>query len=356
MFKDPVCQMSVEATKFSFVYRGKKFYFCSQGCLDKFERSPEVYSAKQKYDLIIVGGGPAGLTAGVYSSILKIDTLLLSKDIGGQAVDSSKIKNYMGFDFVKGPELLSKFKNQLIHHHYIDHKIETVTSIQKYKKSFSVRTLSGNIFKSRSLIVATGMVRNKLGVPGERRFNRKGIGYTASQDIPLLARKRVAVIGGGNSALQIVLELHKHKCKVVIISLEPFTADPILREEVMSIKGLKIYDHHAVVKIEGEERIESVLIKDISSQKKLKIEIEAIFVAIGFSPNSALVRDIVDLNKKGEIEIDPDCSTKTPGLFAAGDVTDVFAKRIIIASGEGAKAALAANKYLVKQYSLKQWR
>jgi len=348
MFKDPVCQMKVEATKLNFFYRGKNFYFCSQGCLGKFMKKPKDYSIKQKYDLIIVGGGPAGLAAGVYASILKIDTLLLSKDIGGQAADSTKIKNYMGFDFITGPELLSKFKNQLIHHHYIDHQIETVISIRKFKKYFSLKNLSGDVYKSRALIIATGMVRNKLAVPGERRFSRKGIGYMASQDIPLLAGKKVVVIGGGNSALQIVSELYKHKCKVVIISIEPLTADPVLREEMRLIKGLKVFDHHAVVKIEGKEKIENILIKDLSSHQKFKIEVEAIFVAIGFSPNSTLVRGLVDLNKKGEIEISPDCSTKTPGLFAAGDVTSVFAKRIIIASGEGAKAALAANKYLMK--------
>lgn len=349
MFEDPVCQMKLLATEFALVYRGRRFYFCSLGCLEKFKRNPRAYSTKQKYDLIIVGGGPAGLTAGVYASILKMDTLLISKDIGGQAVDSTKIKNYMGFDFVTGPELLSKFKNQLIHHHYIDHKIETVTSIQKVKKNFSVKTLSGSLYKSRALILATGMVRNKLGIPGEKKFSRKGIGYAAGLDIPLLAGKRVAVIGGGNSALQIVMELHKHKCKVIVISIGPLTADPVLCEAVRSIKGLKIFNYHAVVKIEGQEKVESILIKDLANQQSLKLDVEAIFVAIGFSPNSTLVGDLVDLNEKGEIEISADCSTRTPGLFAAGDVTDVFAKRIIIASGEGAKAALAAKQYLMRK-------
>lgn len=348
MDKDPVCQMSVKAARFSFVYGGKKFYFCSLGCLEKFKKDPKAYSGKQKYDLIIIGAGPAGLTAGVYASIFKIDTLLLSKDIGGQSVDSTKIKNYMGFDFITGPELSSKFQNQLIHHHYIDHKIETAISIRKLKNYFSLETLSGHVYKSRALIVATGMVRNKLGVPGERKFSRKGICYTSSQDIPLLAGKKIAVVGGGNSALQIVLELHKHKSKIIIVSIEPWTADLSLCEEVRSIKNLKIFDHHAVVKIGGREEVENIFIEDLFSQEKLKFDIEAIFVAIGLSPNSSLVKHLVDLNKRGEIKIKPNCSTKTPGLFAAGDVSDVFAKRIIIASGEGAKAALAAQGYLMR--------
>jgi len=349
MFKDPVCNMNVESTRFSFLYRGEKFYFCSSGCLEKFKKDPRAYSVKQEYDLIIIGAGPSGLTAGVYASILKIDTLLLSAEIGGQAVDSTKIKNYMGFDFVTGPELLAKFQDQLIHHHYIDHKIETVVSIRRLKNYFSIKTLSGKVYKSRALIVATGMVRNKLGVPGESKFSRKGICYTASQDIPLLAGKKVAVIGGGNSALQIVLELYKHNCEIIVVSIESWTADLDICEEVRSIKGLKIFDHHAVVEIGGREKVEYIVVKDLSSQENIKFDVEAIFVAIGFSPNSSLVKNLVDLNEKGEIKINPDCSTKTPGLFAAGDVTDVFAKRIVIASGEGAKAALAAQKYLMSR-------
>lgn len=347
MIKDPVCRMRVEATKFSFVHGGEKFYFCSLGCLEKFRKDPRAYSGKQKYDLIIIGAGPAGLTAGVYASILKIDTLLLSTDIGGQSVDSNKIKNYMGFDFITGPELSAKFQNQLIHHHYIDHKIEIAISIRKLKKLFSIKTQSGQVYKSKALIIATGMMRNKLGVPGERKFSRKGICYAAGQDIPLLAGKKVAVIGGGNSALQIVLELHKHKCKIINISIEAWTGDLGICEEVRSIKNLKVFDHHAVMKIGGREKVENILIKELSSQKELILDIEAIFVAIGLSPNTSLVKHFVGLNKKGEIEINADCSTKTPGLFAAGDVTNVFAKRIVIASGEGAKAALAAQKYLM---------
>ncbi len=349
MYKDPVCGMGIDDDKFSFVYRSNKFHFCSQGCLEKFKKNPKTYSVKQKYDLVIIGAGPAGLTAGVYASILKINTLLLSTDIGGQAVDSTKIRNYMGFDFITGPELSKKFQNQLLHEHYIDHKVETVISIRKRKDDFFIKTLSGHDYKSKALIVATGMVRNKLGVPGEKKFSRKGVCYTAGQDIPLLAGKKVAVVGGGNSALQIVLELKKHKCKIVIISIEPLTGDPKLCDEVVAIKNIKIFDHHAVLGIDGGDKIEHVRVKDMLSHERIKFDTEAIFVAIGSSPNSSLTKNLADLNNQDEIEINPDCSTKTPGLFAAGDVTNVFARRIIIASGEGAKAAIAAKQYLMRR-------
>ncbi len=348
MFKDPVCQMGIKKTRFSFVYGSKRFYFCSRGCLEKFIKNPKNYSIKRKFDLIIIGAGPAGLTAGVYASILRIDTLLLSKDVGGQAIDSTKIKNYMGFDFITGSDLSAKFQDQLIHHHYIDHKIENVISIRKLRNYFSIRTISGHIYRAKALIVATGMVRNKLGVPGEQRFNRKGICYTAGQDIPLLAGRRVAVVGGGNSALQIVLELHRYRCKVTSVSIEPWTGDLSLCKEVRSIRSLKIFDHHAVVEIKGKEKVENILIKDLLSHQVQKLAVDAIFVAIGLSPNTSLVKHLVSLNKKGEIKINPDCSTNVPGLFAAGDVTNVFGKRIIIASGEGAKAAIAAQKYLIQ--------
>ena len=349
MIKDRVCGMTIDKdqSEFSLVYKGEKFYFCSKGCLEKFKDNPGNYFKKRKYELIIIGAGPAGLTAGVYASISRMDTLLISTDIGGQAVDSTKIKNYMGFDFITGPELSERFQKQLLHEHYIDHRMEHVVSVRKLKEGFSVRTLSGRIYKSKALIVATGMTRNKLGVPGEIKFRRKGICYAAGQDIPLLAGKKVAVVGGGNSALQIVLELSKYGCEIIVISISPLTADPVVCEEVKSLKKLKLFDSHKVIKIEGRDKLESVWIKDLLTQKETELDIDALFIAIGFSPNSSLVRQLVDLNEKGEIEVKPDCSTKVPGLFAAGDVTDVFAKRIIVASGEGAKAALAAKKYLM---------
>jgi len=344
--KDSVCGMRIENPQFNFVYEGKKYNFCSQGCLKRFKKNPRSYSQRRSYDLIIIGGGPAGLTAGVYASILKIGTLLLSSDIGGQAVDSTKIKNYMGFDLITGPELLTKFQDQLLHHHYVDHRIATVVSVRKSKKAFLVKILSGEEYRSLAVIIATGMVRNRLNVPGEKRFTRRGICYAASQDIPLLGGKKVAVIGGGNSALQIVLELNKHGCQTVMVSLEPWTGDPSLCEEVRAAKNLEAFDHHCVLRIGGKEKIEYLLIRNLQSGRKLRLAVDAVFVAIGLAPNSSLVRRLADLNERGEIKIRPDCGTRTPGLFAAGDVTDVFAKRIVIASGEGAKAALAAHRYL----------
>jgi len=325
----------------------EKSIFAPWVVLEKFTRNPSSYPTRQKYELIIVGAGPAGLTAGVYASILKINTLLLSTDIGGQAVDSTKIRNYMGFDFISGPELSAKFRNQLLHEHYIDHRLETVISIRKQRNDFIVKTVSGLDYRSRALIAATGMHRNKLGVPGEKKFSRKGVCYTAGQDIPILAGKKVIVVGGGNSALQIALELKKHKSEIAIISIESLTGDPRLRDEVLAIKNIKIYEHHTILKIAGRDKIESVHMKELFSNERIRLDAEAVFVAIGFSPNSSVIKNLADLNDKGEVEINPDCSTKTPGVFATGDVTNVFARRIIVASGEGAKAALAAKQYLM---------
>ncbi len=134
--KDPVCNMDVQSDDFTMELEGRRFYFCSKGCLEKFKINPKKFAEEYIYDLIIVGGGPAGLTAAVYASILRMNTFLISEDIGGQAVDSSKIVNYMGFDFITGPELFQKFQDQLVHHHYIDHRIDFVSRIEKKNSMF----------------------------------------------------------------------------------------------------------------------------------------------------------------------------------------------------------------------------
>jgi len=190
--RDPVCHMDVQSKDFIMELEGRKFYFCSKGCLEKFKTNPKKFAEEYTYDLIIVGGGPAGLTAGVYASILRMNIFLISEDIGGQAVDSSKIMNYMGFDFITGPELVWKFQDQLVHRHYIDHSIDVVSSVEKKDSIFWVSTVSGKKYRSHALIVATGMQRRRLNVPREKRLLRRGVSYALSQDLPVFAGRPVA--------------------------------------------------------------------------------------------------------------------------------------------------------------------
>lgn len=349
MIKDPVCGMEIEGEEFAFEFEGKKYYFCSAGCRDKFKNSPGKFSQKYIYDLVIIGGGPAGVTAAVYASVLKIDTILVTMDIGGQAVDSSKIKNYMGFDFITGKELTNKFKNQFLHQHYLDHMIDEVVKINGSRKGFEILTKSGRTIRTRSVIIATGMKRRRLGVPGEERLLRKGVSYSAVQETALFKGLDVVVVGGGNSGIQTASDLKKLGCKVTLVSKGKLIGDASDIEALREGGKVEMLEGYDVLEIKGKDKVESVVVQSQETLIKREIPCEGVFIQIGLLPNTEFCRGLVRLNEKGEIVISPDCSTNIEGIFAAGDVTNAFGKRIIIASGEGAKAALRAKKYLLKR-------
>jgi len=348
MKKDSVCNMDVrEDEAITFECDGITYYFCSEGCREKFIEGRKCKLLKTEYDLIIVGGGPAGLTAAVYAAILKMNAFLIAKDIGGQAIDSTKIENYMGFDFITGSELAEKFQYQLIHSHHIDHLISEVEKIEPLEGGFNVITSELNNYLAKTLIIATGMTRKRLNVPGEAEFQRKGLFYGNIQDISFVQGEDVAVVGGGNSALQVVENLHTIAKTIYLISDSELTADTVIIERVRQFKNFKIYEGFKVDEFSGNETISGITIRKRAEEEKLQIPIKGVFIAIGLRPNSSLVSHLVKLNDSGEITINPDCSTSYAGIFAAGDVTNAFGKRIIIASGEGAKAALAARQYVL---------
>ena len=346
--RDPICNMDVEDDRFTLEFEGRKFHFCSLGDLEKFKANPKGFADKYAYDLIIIGAGPAGLTASVYASLLKMSTLLISENIGGQPVDSSKIMNYMGFEVISGAELTKLFRKQLLEQHYIDHRIDSVSIVEKKDNVFLVSTTSGKKYQADAVIVAAGMQRAKLGVPGEEKLLRRGVFYTFAVDAGVLAGKPVAVIGGGNSALQAALEFAKYKCPVNLISKGPWKADVSIVEQVKQLADLTVLDSHQVVEIRGEDKVEGIVAKNLKNNEETVHAVNGVLIAVGQTPNSYLVQSLVDLTEKNEIIIAPDCSTRTPGLFACGDVTNLPDKRIIIASGEGAKAALAARRYIFK--------
>ncbi|MEW6386248.1 MAG: FAD-dependent oxidoreductase [Thermodesulfobacteriota bacterium] len=347
MPKDPVCRMEVsEEEAIRAECDGVTYYFCSEGCRDKFlkERTCEPRIA---YDVIIIGGGPAGLTAAVYAATLQIEALLIAKDLGGQAVDSTKIENYMGFDFITGPELIKRFKHQLLHSHYLDHLISEVEEVRRHQEGFQVTTAEALHYHGKVLIIATGMTRRKLKVPGEAEFLRKGIFYGNLQELGFVEGKGAAVIGGGNSALQVVENLSTVAREIFLVSTSELSGDPSLVERVRCLPHLKIYENFTVLEFTGDQTLTGVTIKKKAREDTQRLPVAGAFIAIGLEPNSGLLAAMVNLNERREIMIHPDCSTSCPGIFAAGDVTDSYGKRIIIASGEGAKAALAARQYLL---------
>jgi len=302
------------------------------------------------YELIIIGGGPAGMTAAVYAARKRIEALLLSKDVGGQVLWTVGIENYMGYQYIEGPELIQKFEGQ-VKQFPLEQKIgQGVAALSRTDAGFEVKTEGGDSYQAKAVIIATGKRPRQLNVPGEEKLKGRGVTYCAICDGPIFAGEKVAVIGGGNSALEAASDMVKIAEHVYLVSLTPLTGDQILIDKLKDASNLTVFLEHEVVEIEGSNRVEGVTIKDLKSGKKKsgekKLEVGGVFVEIGLIPNSEIVRGIAKLNGLGEIEVNCACETGVPGLFAAGDVTNVPEKQIVVAAGEGAKAALQAHRYL----------
>ena len=218
--------------------------------------------------------------------------------------------------------------------------------VRKIEDGFEIETGDGTKYQTKALIVATGKRPRQLNVAGEEKLKGRGVTYCSICDGPMFTGKRVAVIGGGNSALEAVDDMAKIAEHIDLVSVTPLTGDQVLIDKVTSLPNLSIYLEHEVVEIEGDTFVESLTIRDMKSKETKKLPLAGIFVEIGLLPNSNAVKDLVHLNKVGEIEITCSSETSVPGLYAAGDVTNVPEKQIVIAAGEGAKAALQAHRYL----------
>ncbi len=298
------------------------------------------------YELIIIGAGPAGMTAAVYAARKRINALLLSKDLGGQPLTTVGIENYMGYQYIEGPELMQKFEEQ-VKQFPLEQRIgQGASSLSRLDAGFEVGTDQGESYRAKAVIIATGKRPRPLNVPGEERLRGRGVTYCAICDGPIFAGEKVAVIGGGNSALEAAGDMVKIAEHVHLVSITPLTGDQILIDNLKDASNLSTFLEHEVVEVEGSSRVEGIAIRDLKTGEGKKLEVGGIFVEIGLIPNSELARDIVKLNEVGEIEVNYACETGVPGLFAAGDVTDVPEKQIVIAAGEGSKAALRAHKYL----------
>lgn len=296
------------------------------------------------YDLIIIGAGPAGITAAIYAARKKLNFLVITKDIGGQAALSADVENYTGYQYITGLELVKKFEEHMKEFKIEVKEGEEVVGVEKMNGTIKVKTDRGT-HESKTLIIATGARPRTLNVPGEKEFKNRGVTYCATCDAPLFANMDVAVIGGGNSALDATLQLMKIANKIYLININPsFRGDEVMIEKVeKSDKVVTLYNAKTL-EILGDKMVTGIKLEKDGEQKIL--DVQGAFVEIGYVPNSDFVANVTELNKRGEVVVDEHNKTNVFGIFAAGDVTNVSQKQIIVAAGDGAKAALSAYEYL----------
>ncbi len=298
------------------------------------------------YELIIIGGGPAGMAAAVYAARKLINTILVTGDIGGQVNWTNGVENYLGYQFIEGDELIAKFQQQVNQFPIIQKIGVKVIQVKRIDSGFEVIPEAGESVLGKAVILASGKRPRKLNVEGENELMGRGVTYCSICDGPDFTGQKVAVIGGGNSAIEAALDMVKAAEHVDMVSVTPLTGDPIMIQKLAEAKNLTIYSEQATQKILGQSAVEGIVIKDNKTGALKQLEVSGVFVEIGLVPNSDMVKELVKLNPRGEVSVNSSCETEVPGFFAAGDVTNAPEKQIIIAAGEGAKAALTAHRYL----------
>ena len=309
----------------------------------------ESFQEQALYDTIIIGAGPAGLTAAVYCMRKGLKTGLITKQVGGQVADTAGIENYLGYRYINGTELVDKFREQVMQFSIAFESESPVQSLQDGQIKEIVLE-DGRCLKTRTIIIASGKQSKQLNIPGEVRLIGHGVAYCAICDAPFFVNKKVFVVGGGNSGVEAAIDLAKVAEHVTLIQRrDHLTADKILIDKLADFENVSYLFEHIVTEIKGGNDVESVMIQNKKSLLISEYQTDGVFVQIGLIPNSSFAEKLLDMNKYNEILVDGYCQTNRDGIFAAGDVTSVPYKQIIIACGEGAKAALAATSYLLNQ-------
>ncbi|MDQ1279314.1 MAG: hypothetical protein QG670_574 [Thermoproteota archaeon] len=304
---------------------------------------------KHEYEVIIVGGGPAAMSAAIYSARKGLDVALIAKKLGGQIGYTATIENYLGFPTINGIDLVEQFRVHLERNAIAESLGEDVTQVKIDGNGFVVVTENGAQYRASSIIYAAGNEYRQLGVPGEELFIGKGIGFCATCDAPLYMNRKVVVVGGGNSAFTAVRDLLNFASEVHLIHRhKEFKADEALVQEVAKARNVTFHTPMNVKAFLGKDKLTGVRLESVDGMDRLDLNVDGVFLEIGFSPNSSPLKNLVKLNDCNEVLTDRDQATSVKGLFAAGDVTDVKDKQISIAVGQGALAALSAHRYLVE--------
>jgi len=305
------------------------------------------------YDLIILGGGPAGIAAGIYAARKKLKTLLIAESFGGQSVVAAQINNFIGFKSVSGIEMKNILEEHLRSHEEIEIKEGArVEKIEKKENNFAI-SVNGEQFETKTVLVALGSSYRKLSIPGEKEFTGKGVFYCSTCDAPLMKNKTVIVVGGGNSGFYAVLDLLPHASKIYVLEYgDAFRADPIYIDKAKASGKVEFITMAKTLEIIGGSEngfVSAIKYKDRQNKEIKEIKTDGVFVAIGYAPNSGIVKDLVKMNEWGKIIIDHQTQKASlEGIWAAGDITDVLYGQINVAIGDAIKAVLNINDYFKK--------
>ena len=308
------------------------------------------------YDLIILGGGPAGLTATVYAIHKRLETLLISEDLGGKSNYRMHIRGLEGYETINGEEVVRRFQSQV---EYLDFArlMDKAMSIELLANGndedyIKVTTESGTAFVTRSLIIATGAQPRMLNVPGERSLLGLGVSYSAISHAPLFWGKETAVVGSDSLAFRAVTELATLASRVFLVSQDPLPTDSPWLDKIRHFDNVVILEDTTVVSVGGSPHLEEMTVRRANGRKET-IAVKGMFVELGLIPNTGLLNGIVDLDEQGRVVVDCRGATSRPGIYAAGDVTNSYAEQVLVAVGDGAKAALSAHEYLLSRRQFK---
>ncbi len=319
----------------------------SSGGLDDLTEFERPNCSEKDWDLAVIGAGPAGMTASVYAARKGLKVLMAARDIGGQVLETDTIDNYLPEYGTSGPDLMQNFLK-----HLRNYKIDTlfgeeITDINPQPEGHILLTKSGKKIRTRAVLIAAGTKKRQLGIPGEHQLKDKGVSYCATCDGYIYENQPVAVVGGGNSGLEAALDMAKIATEVyLIIRGEQLSGDKSLQDKVNNSDEIEVCKSYQTTEIKGEQKVESIRIKNFNTGKERELNVKAIFIEIGLIPNTGFICEHLDINQGNEIIIDANNKTSIEGIFAAGDVTNIKDKQIIVSAAEGAKAALRANEYL----------
>lgn len=313
------------------------------------EREAKKIAAKDPFDVLIVGGGPAGAAAAVYAARKGIRTGVASERFGGQVLDTLGIENFISIKETEGPKFAHALEEHVRDYDVDIMNLQRAKALVPGKDLIEVQLESGASLKSKSIIISTGARWRNINVPGEHEFKNKGVAYCPHCDGPLFKGKRVAVIGGGNSGVEAAIDLAGIVGHVTLIEFDTqLRADAVLQRKLKSLKNVDVFTNAQTTEITGDQKVNGLVYKDRATGEQKKVELEGVFIQIGLVPNTDWLKGVVELTKHGEIVVDARGQTSVPGVFAAGDVTTVPFKQIIIAAGDGAKAALGAFDHLIR--------